>query len=81
MVIGGAVGTVSVNPINLILTEKTVTGSRHSTRAELIETMEVMARGLIKPVIGKRVHFTLVEELFQDLAAERLLARGALSYD
>jgi propanol-preferring alcohol dehydrogenase len=81
VVIGGAPGTVSVNPINLILTEKTVTGSRHSSRAELIETMEIMARGLVKPVVGKRVHFTEVEELFQDLAAERLLARGALTYD
>lgn len=81
VVIGGQPGTVTVTPMNLVLTEKTVTGSRHSTRAELIETMQVMARGLIKPVIGKRVHFTEVEELFQDLAAERLLARGALTYE
>ncbi len=81
VVIGGQPGTVTLTPMNLVLTEKTVTGSRHSTRAELIETMQVMARGLIKPVIGKRVHFTQVEELFQDLAAERLLARGALTYE
>jgi len=58
-----------------------VTGSRHSTRTELMETMEIMARGLIKPAIGKRVHFTEVEILFEELQAETLLGRGALTYD
>lgn len=81
VVIGGQQGKVNVTQYDLVATEKVITGSRHSTRAELIETFEIMARGLIKPVIGKRVHFTQVEELFQDLAAERLLARGALTYD
>ncbi len=81
VVIGGQPGVVNVTPMNLVLTEKTITGSRHSTRAELIETFEIMARGLIKPVIGKRVHFTAVEELFQDIASERLISRGALTYD
>ena len=81
VVIGGTPGTVSVQQLNLVLTEKTVTGSRHSTRAELIETMDIMARGIVKPVITKRVHFTEVEELFQDLANERLIARGAVTYD
>ena len=81
VVIGGTPGTVNVTPINLVLSEKIVTGSRHSTRAELIETMDIMARGLVKPVITKRVHFTEVEELFQDLIHERLIARGAVTYD
>jgi D-arabinose 1-dehydrogenase-like Zn-dependent alcohol dehydrogenase len=62
------------------LKEQIVTESRHSTRAELIETMEIMARGIIKPVVGKRVHFTEVETLFDDLKNERLLGRGAVAY-
>jgi len=81
VVIGGTPGAVNVTPINLVLTEKIITGSRHSTRAELIETMDIMARGLVKPVVTKLVHFTEVESLFQDLAAERLIARGAVTYD
>jgi len=81
VVIGAHPGDVKVNPINLILNEQIVTGSRHSTRAELIETMEVMARGVIKPVVGKRVHFTEVETLFQDLIDQNLLGRGSLTYD
>ena len=81
VVIGAQPGDVTVNPVNLILTEQVVTGSRHSTRAELIETMDIMARGLVKPVVGRRLHFTEVESLFEDLQAERLLGRGALIYD
>ena len=81
VVIGAHPGDVKVNPINLILNEQIVTGSRHSSRAELIETMEVMARGDIKPVVGKRVHFTEVETLFQDLISQDLLGRGSLIYD
>ena len=46
-----------------------------------METMDVMAKGTIKSAIGKRVHFTEVESLFEDLQAETLLGRGALTYD
>ena len=81
VVIGAQPGDVKVNPIELVITEKIVTGSRHSTRAELIETMEVMARGDVKAVVGKRVHFTEVESLFDDLKDQTLLGRGGLIYD
>lgn len=81
VVIGAQPGDVKVNPVNLVITEQIVTGSRHSTRAELIETMDIMARGLVTPVVGKRLHFTEVEELFKDLQDEKLLGRGALTYD
>ena len=81
VVIGAQPGDVKINPVNLVITEQIVTGSRHSTRAELIETMNIMARGLVTPVVGKRLHFTEVEELFEDLKEEKLLGRGALIYD
>ena len=81
VVIGAQPGDVKINPVNLVITEQIVTGSRHSTRAELIETMTIMAPGLAPPVVGKRLHFTEVEELFQDLQDEKLLGRGALTYD
>ena len=81
VVIGAQPGNVMVNPVNLLINEQVVTGSRHSTRAELIETMDIMARGLVKPVVGKRLHFTQVETIFEDLQAERLLGRGTLTFD
>ena len=43
--------------------------------------MELMARGLIKPVVGRRAHFTEIESIFDDIIAERLLGRGALTYE
>ena len=79
--IGAKPSSVQIDPLNLLIHEKTITGSRHSTRTELMETMEVMARGTIKSAIGKRVHFTEVETLFDELQAETLLGRGALTYD
>jgi propanol-preferring alcohol dehydrogenase len=64
-----------------MLAERVVTGSRHSTRTELIETMEIMARGVVKPVVGMRTHFTEVETIFEAILKEKLLGRGALTYD
>ena len=61
-------------------TEKIITGSRHSTRTELIETMEIMARGLVTPVVGMRVPFAEVETIFDAIRSETLLGRGALTY-
>ncbi len=80
VIIGAGKGDVTFNPLGLVLGEKIVTGSRHSTRAEFIETMEIMARGLVRPVIGRRVHFTEVEQLFDDLKNGRLLGRGMVTY-
>jgi len=79
--IGVGHGEAKISAVQLLMNEIIVTGSRHSTRAEFIETMELMARGTIKPVVGERVPFTEVETLFEKLAHEKLLGRGALTYD
>lgn len=81
VVIGVGKGDIHIPTRPLMLTERIVTGSRHSTRTELIETMEVMARGLIQPVIGMRKHFTEVESIFDAIVDEKLLGRGALTYE
>ena len=80
VIIGVGKGDVSFNPFGLMMTEQIVTGSRHSTRTELIETMNIMARGLVKPVIGMRTHFTEIETIFDAILKETLLGRGALTY-
>ena len=81
VVIGVGPGEVSFDPLRLVMTERVITGSRHSTRTELIETMEIMARGLVEPVIGMRLPFTEVETIFDALRDETLLGRGALTYE
>ena len=81
VIIGVGRGDISVNPRALVQSEVIITGSRHSTRTELIETMELMARGLVKPVVGMRLPFTEIETIFDAIKSERLLGRGALTYD
>jgi propanol-preferring alcohol dehydrogenase len=80
VIVGVGKGDISVNPRSLMLTEKIVTGSRHSTRTELIETMEVMARGLVKPVVSMTKPFTEIESIFDAIKDETLLGRGSLTY-
>ena len=80
VVIGVGIGEASFDPTVLVRTERIVTGSRHSTRTELIETMELMARGLVQPVIGMRVPLEEVETVFDALEDRTLLGRGALTY-
>jgi len=61
--IGGLPEAFSFDTRRLVQTETIITGSRHSTRAEFMETMEVMGRGM-KPVIGMRRHFTGLEDIY-----------------
>jgi propanol-preferring alcohol dehydrogenase len=72
---------VTLNTRHLVHGEREITGSRHSTRAEFIETMEIMARGLVKPVVGMRTHFTEVEHVLDEIVAQRVPGRGAVTYD
>jgi alcohol dehydrogenase, propanol-preferring len=80
VVVGAGKGDTSFNPLELVTSERVITGSRHSTRAELIETMEIMARGHVVPVIGMRLPFAQVETIFDAIKEEALLGRGALTY-
>ena len=80
VVVGAGKGDTSFNPLELVTSERVITGSRHSTRAELIETMEIMARGLVVPVIGMRLPFAEIETIFDAIKGETLLGRGALTY-
>ncbi len=80
VVIGVGKGEVRFDPFRLVMGEQIITGSRHSTRTELIESMEIMARGLVKPVVGMRVPFTEIETVFDSIMNETLLGRGALTY-
>jgi propanol-preferring alcohol dehydrogenase len=81
VLVGAGSGDVTLNPLDLLLQERIVTGSRHATRAEFIETLDIMARGAVKPVIGRRVPLAEIECLFDDLMEERLLGRGALTFE
>ena len=67
VVIGVGTGRASFDPFRLV-------------RTEPIVTMEIMARGLVEPVIGMHVPLEDVETVFDALRNETLLGRGALTY-
>ena len=45
-------GTLELVPPQVILREVTVTGSRYATRAEIVRTLELVARGAVRTAIG-----------------------------
>lgn len=81
VVIGVQPGTFPFNVTRLIRPELVITGARYSTKQELVETLDLVARGLIQPVVGKRVPLEEVQTLFDMLEAETLLGRGALTFE
>jgi propanol-preferring alcohol dehydrogenase len=80
VIIGVQSGAVSLDPRQLIATEQTLTGSRYCSKQELAETFEVVARGLVTPIVGKRVPLEDIDAIFDDLQNETLLGRGALTF-
>ncbi|GBD12649.1 Alcohol dehydrogenase [bacterium HR24] len=80
VIIGVEPGTFPFNITQLILPELTLTGSRYSSRQELRESIDLVARGLVKPVVGARVALEDVGQLFDMLEKGTLLGRGAIVY-
>lgn len=67
-----------VAPRDLVFRQLSVLGSRYATRAELDFAARLVARGDVRPVIGRREALDGVLGIQEDIAAGRLLGRGAL---
>lgn len=78
VIVGVQPGAVPFDPSNLVRTEQTITGSRHVTKLELQETIAVVARGLVTPVISARRPLEKAEELFDLIDRQELLGRAVL---
>lgn len=78
VILGVEPGTLPFNITQLILPELTLTGSRYSSRHELRETIDLVARGLVRPVVGARVAPENVGQLLDMLERCALLGRGAI---
>jgi propanol-preferring alcohol dehydrogenase len=79
--VGVQPGTAATEVRNLIRTEQVITGSRYSTRQEFAATLDLVARGVVRAVVGERVPLEEVQRLFDLLAREELLGRGAIVFD
>jgi D-arabinose 1-dehydrogenase-like Zn-dependent alcohol dehydrogenase len=54
-ILGHTPGAVlEADPVQLLLEEQVVMGTRYATRAEIAKTLDLVARGRIRPVLGER---------------------------
>lgn len=70
---------MSVMPHELVRNELEIVGSRANTKQELQETMDLVARGRIKPIVDRVFPLTEIEEAFGAIREGRSLGRSVLA--
>ena len=70
---------MSVMPHELVRNELEIVGARANTKQELQETMELVARGRIKPIIDRVIPLADIEQAFDALREGRPLGRNVLA--
>lgn len=71
---------VPVSPREMVFREATLLGSRYASKAELMQAADLVAAGLIRPIVSRIVPPEKVGEAHQDLHEGTLLGRGALDW-
>jgi propanol-preferring alcohol dehydrogenase len=72
---------VVMSPRDLVLREATILGSRYASKAELIESADLVAAGKIHPIVSQVVPPEKVEEVHRALQEGTLIGRGALDWN
>lgn len=70
--------TFPADPRQMVFRELTLLGSRYASKAELMEAAELVARGMIHPVVTQVVPPSEVETVHQALRSGTLKGRGAV---
>jgi alcohol dehydrogenase, propanol-preferring len=70
---------MSVMPHELVRNELEIVGARANTKQELQETMELVARGRIKPIVDRVIPLADIEQAFDALREGRPLGRNVLA--
>jgi len=70
---------MSVMPRDLVRQELEIVGSRANTKQELQETMDLVARGRIRPIVDRVLPLARIEEAFDALRAGSSLGRNVLA--
>jgi alcohol dehydrogenase, propanol-preferring len=68
------------SPRDLVLREAAVLGSRYASKAELRESVDLVAAGKIHPVVSRIVPPPSVEDVHRALQEGRLIGRGAIDW-
>ncbi len=69
---------VSSAVFDMVINERQVIGSRSSSRADLIETSELLATGIIKAIVSRTYELGNVNDALADLAEGQLAGRGVI---
>jgi alcohol dehydrogenase, propanol-preferring len=76
--LGGHGGTFAVNPGEMLRKELELLGSRYATRDEVIESLELVARGELWPMVTEKVPLEQAEAVHQRLDKALVTGRAAL---
>ncbi len=72
---------VPMSPRDLVLRELTMLGSRYASKAELVESADLVAAGKIHPIVSQVVPPEKIGEVHDALRNGTLLGRGALDWN
>jgi len=70
---------MSVMPHELVRNELEIVGSRANTKQELQDTMDLVARGRIRPIVDQILPLAGIEEAFDALRGGGSLGRNVLA--
>lgn len=80
IVLGYNVPRLDVPMMRLVYDEAIVRGSRGSTKQDLLEVVDLVARGRLTPVIGRRVALEQVNEALDGLRGGAVIGRTVIEY-
>jgi propanol-preferring alcohol dehydrogenase len=70
--------SMDLNPRDMVRREATLLGSRYASRAQVAHAADLVAKGAVRPMVGRVVEAPLVPEVHADIRAGALLGRGAV---
>lgn len=77
--LGAAGEPFIVSPVDLLLKEQEVLGSRYVTRAEILETLDVVARGEVRPLVTLTRPLEDAERVHERVERGEVTGRAALT--
>ena len=79
LTLGAAGEPFTVSAVDLLLKEQEVLGSRYVTRAEIIETLDIVARGEVRPLVTLTRPLEDAEMVHEQVERGDVIGRAALT--
>ena len=76
--LGGSGEQFLANSADMLLKELELIGSRYCTKQELKESLDLYARGLIKPLVSYKTNFNGAEELHNKIETGDITGRAGI---